>query len=33
MQAKDLNPAESNTLIRLAWHDRTSFDDALPLEG
>ncbi|HAQ58383.1 MAG TPA: TIGR03643 family protein [Opitutae bacterium] len=26
MQAKDLNPTESDALIRMAWHDRTSFD-------
>ena len=27
MKRKDLNPSESDTVIRMAWHDRTSFDE------
>ena len=27
MKPKDLNPSESDALIRMAWHDRTSFDE------
>ena len=27
MKPKDLNPAESDAIIRMAWHDRTSFDE------
>lgn len=27
MKPKDLNPAESDAVIRMAWHDRTSFDE------
>ena len=27
MKRKDLNPSESDAVIRMAWHDRTSFDE------
>ena len=33
MKAKDLNPAESDAIIRMAWHDRTSFDEIQECTG
>ncbi|MDG1357292.1 MAG: TIGR03643 family protein [Akkermansiaceae bacterium] len=27
MKRKELNPSESDAVIRMAWHDRTSFDE------
>jgi len=27
MKRKELNPSESDAIIRMAWHDRTSFDE------
>ena len=27
MKRKELHPSESDAVIRMAWHDRTSFDE------